>query len=101
MDCRFLHNHGIDVDGLTLDSHLLTQTDLGHEVCLLFLWRCWKRLLLKGEQRRTQLLGGRCRGCNIVRLQLRRAPFDLFLILAYNDAYELAGVIRVLDGGGM
>ena len=91
MDCRFLHNHDVGVEGLTLGSHLLTQADLSHEVRLLFLWRCWKRLLLKGEQRRSQLLSGRCRGCDIVRLQLRRALLDLLLVLAY-DAYALVGV---------
>ena len=40
-----------------------------------------------------QLLCGRCRGCDIVRFQLRRALLDLFLVLACRDAYESAGVL--------
>ena len=87
-----LFYHDTEVDRLTLSSHLLTQTDLGHEIRLFFLWRRWKWLLLKGEQRRTQLLGGGRRGCSIVRFQLCRALLNLLLVLAYKDAYESVGV---------
>ena len=81
-------------DRLTLSSHLLTQTDLGHEVRLLFLWRWWKGLLLEGDQRRAQLLGGRCRGRRVIRPQLRRALLDLLLVLSYNDAYYGSAVVK-------